>query len=591
VSARARGRPARLDFPLVGVLRKRGRFLVAEPLFGPTGSRVSVSGGGAGEGDLVMVGSGRDTPAGSRRQGTGGAKVLRKIGRPTVARDVVEGLMLDRGLRRSFPRRVDDEADSVQSEPESVEASRRDLRTLPTFTIDPDDARDFDDAVSAERLDDGSARVWVHIADVSAHVRPGGAIEKEALRRATSVYVPGAVEPMLPEVLSNHACSLRPGEDKLAVTVAMEVSGSEVTKAEFHRSVIRSDKRLTYGEVNAVFAGTSRAEEPWGEPLALAREVAAALAAKRVERGALEVDSTEPSVEFDQEGNVTGVHREAQTESHELIEHLMILANEQVAGYLADRRLPTLYRVHERPDPQAVELMVAQLASLDIPTPPLPRHMSPQQAADLAAECSRLAAAEARRSGRGRASFGSLVLRSLKQAYYSPKNLGHAGLASARYCHFTSPIRRYPDLVAHRALLAGLGLDSAAPRVHELDEVAIECSAREREAMKIERSADDVCMAFVLERELGEAGGGEPPAFEGEIVGLIAKGAFVRFGEEGFEGLLPARRLRDWYELNEEGTALIGQDSGRALRIGDPISVIVDRVDAPRGRVDLEPAA
>ena len=217
--------------------------------------------------------------------------------------------------------------------------------------------------------------------------------------------------------------------------------------------------------------------------------------------------------------------------------------------------------------------------------------MSPQQAADLAAEASRMAAAYVRSTGRGRFSFGSLVLRSLKQAYYTPRNLGHAGLASAHYTHFTSPIRRYPDLVVHRALLSSIGLDSTAPKAGELDEVGIEASAREREAMKIERSADDVCLAFLLERSSRRPEERSRPRFEGEIVGLVGKGAFIRFGEQGFEGFLPARSLRDWYTLNEEGTALIGEDSGRALRIGDPIAVAVDRVDAPRGRVDLVPAA
>jgi ribonuclease R len=583
VSVRAQGRPVRLDFPLVAVLGKRGRFLVAEPLFAPRGSRVAVSGGGGSEGDLVLVGAGKR-----------GARVLRRLGRPWVARDVVEGLMLDRGLRRSFPRRVEEEAgDRAASEQPDEEraAARLDLRELPTFTIDPDDARDFDDAVSAEEGDGGGIRVWVHIADVSAYARPGGAIDAEAGRRGTSVYVPGSVEPMLPEALSNRACSLRPGEDKLAVSVVMDMAGTDVRRVEFHRTVIRSDARLTYRQVDEVFAGRAWAEEPWGAPLARARVVAAALRERRDERGALEVSSVEPRFEFDSDGLVLGVVREEQTESHTLIEHLMILANEQVAGYLADRKLPTLYRVHEKPDPQAVEMMVAQLASLDIPTPALPEHMSPQQAADVAAEASRLAAAESRRSGRGRGSFGSLVLRALKQAYYAPRNLGHAGLASARYCHFTSPIRRYPDLVAHRALLSGLGLDDVAPRAHELDEVGIESSAREREAMKIERDADDVCFAFLLERVLDDAGGQDPPVFEGEIVGVVAKGAFVRFGEEGFEGFLPARRMRDWYTLNEEGTALLAEESGRALRIGDGISVVVDRVDAPRGRVDLSPGA
>ena len=297
--------------------------------------------------------------------------------------------------------------------------------------------------------------------------------------------------------------------------------------------------------------------------------------------------SAEPSFEFDEQGRVTGVHAEEQTESHGLIEQLMVLANEQVAGYLADRRLPTLYRVHEKPDPAAVAFMIEQLASLEVPTPPLPKQMSPQQAAEVAGEASRLAAEYARNSGRGRHAFGTLVLRSLKQALYTPKNLGHAGLASERYCHFTSPIRRYPDLVAHRALLQGLGIDDAALPAHELDEAGIVSSADERKAMEIERDADDVCLAFLLERELSEHDPAETPAFEGEVVGVIAAGAFVRFGDEGYEGMLPVRRLRGWWELNELGTALVVADSGRELRLGDPIEVSVSQIDAPRGRVDL----
>ncbi len=243
---------------------------------------------------------------------------------------------------------------------------------------------------------------------------------------------------------------------------------------------------------------------------------------------------------FDSDGHVTGVEHEAQTESHTLIEELMILANEQVAGYLADRKLPALYRVHEKPDPQSVETMVAQLASLDIPTPALPRNMSPQQAADIAAEASRLAAAEARRSDRGRDSFGSLVLRSLKQAYYTPRNLGHAGLASARYCHFTSPIRRYPDLVVHRALLSGLGIDSTAPRARELDEAGIEASAREREAMKIERDADDVCSGVPARAPAVRAAGRRPAGLRGRDRGRDSQGRVHPLRRRGLRGL-PAR--------------------------------------------------
>jgi ribonuclease R len=267
----------------------------------------------------------------------------------------------------------------------------------------------------------------------------------------------------------------------------------------------------------------------------------------------------------------------------------MVAANEQVAGYLADRKLPTLYRVHERPDPQAVSALAGQLESLGVPTPPLPEHMSPQQAADAAGEISRMVAAHVRRTGRGEAALTSLVLRSLKQAYYSPRNVGHAGLQSPRYCHFTSPIRRYPDLVAHRALLASLGSDAAAPRADELGEAGEHCSAREREAMQIERDADDVCMAFLLERRLHEEGWDLP--FDGEVVSLVGGGAFVRFGDEGFEGFLPARTLRgEWWELNEQATMLVGERSGRAIRLGDPVTVAVRRADPPRGRVDLVPA-
>ena len=236
----------RLDAPLVGVLERNGRFIVAEPLFG-SGPRAAVERGDADVGELVLVGPGKR-----------GARVLRRLGRPDVARDVLEGLMLDRDLRRSYPRAASKEAEGALAEPHDADG-RIDLTDLPTFTIDPDDAQDFDDAISARR-EDGHVRVWVHIADVSAYVRPGGAIDSEAYRRGTSTYVPGAVEPMLPEALSNRACSLRPGEDKLAVTVEMDVAGTDVQRVEFKRTLIRSDKRLTYGDVDEVFAGARQVQ-------------------------------------------------------------------------------------------------------------------------------------------------------------------------------------------------------------------------------------------------------------------------------------------------------------------------------------------
>jgi ribonuclease R len=564
--------------PVVCVLTKRGRLVVAEPLFEP-GDRISLPGKAQGDarlGDLVLVGGGKR-----------GARVVRRIGRPNVARDVLEALMLHDGLRRTFPRAVEEEAADAAATPLTPKG-RRDLRDLTTFTIDPIDARDFDDAISAGDEPGGRTRIWVHIADVAAYVPPEGVTESEAFRRGTSVYVPGAVEPMLPQALSNEACSLKPGVERLAVTVEMEMEGATVRSVAFHRSLIRSDARLNYEQVDAVFAGEAKAEEPWAGPLAIARRVAAALNEARLERGsALEVESTEPSFEFDDRGDIVAVHHDEQTESHRLIEHLMILANEQVAEHLAERKVPTLYRVHERPDPRAVEALVAKLEALDVPTPPVPKDMTPQQAADLVGAISRTVADYVRKTGRGRWVFPSLVLRALQKAYYSPKNLGHAGLASACYCHFTSPIRRYPDLVVHRGLLAALGLGEDPPRASEMEEAGAASSAAERSAMVVERQAQDVCFAFLLECRLRDD---HDQAFEGEITGVIGAGAFVRFGDEGFEGFLPRRRLRgDRWHLNETETALVGEHSGRAMRLGDPVTVQVDRVDAPRGRVDLIP--
>ncbi len=577
MSAPTRARAAAPE-PLVAVLAKRGRFLVAEPLF-ERGRQITLAGGrrpGAAVGDIVLLGFGKRGP-----------RVVRALGRPDRARDVLEALMLERGLRRAFPNQAEVEAATLSSERLAGEG-RRDFTDLPTFTIDPVTARDYDDAISAERVGD-LVRVFVHIADVSDYVRPGSALEREAFRRATSVYVPGTVEPMLPDALSSDACSLVAGERRRAVTVELELSGAEVRTARFHRSLIRSDATLTYGRVDRVFEGSERAVEPWATPLALARAAARALRERRERRGALAVESAEQVFEWDGEGNVVAVRSETQTESHSVIEQLMILANEQVAGALADARKPTLYRVHEAPDPQAVTYLADQLASLEVPTPPLPEHMAPQQASEAVGEISQLVRGHLERTGTGRRALGTLILRSLKQAYYSPRNVGHAGLGSARYCHFTSPIRRYPDLVAHRALLALVGADDVPPEPGELGDAGVHSSAAEREAMKIERDADDVCLSFLLERTLAEEGWER--SFDGEIVGLVGGGAFVSFGEQAFEGFLPVRTLgSDWWELNELGTALVGERSGSRVRLGDPIAVGVRRIDAPRGRVDLVPA-
>jgi ribonuclease R len=587
---RQQRRPAGETFT-VGVLAKRGRFTVAEPFFDARRSgqqQVIVDAGRLGRpGQLVLV------RAGGRTRGH--AKVAKVLGDPDVARDVIEALMHDRGLRRSFPAGVEraaKEAVERVSDDDPGAAGRHDLRRLATFTIDPASARDFDDAISAENIDPAHPdrwRVWVHIADVSAYVRPGSAIDREAYRRGTSVYVPGAVEPMLPEVLSNGACSLVPGQERLAVTVELDLHGADVTRTAFYRSRIRSDERLDYDRVDRIFAGEEEAAEPWAAPLAAARAAAAALRARREAAGALAVESSEPEFSFDRGGHVESSVGSVQTESHQLIEHLMIAANEAVARLLSEREIPALYRIHERPEPPAAERLLEQLESLGVPTPPAPENIPPAEAAGIIAAASQLVAEEIRRrDGAGRLGLTSLVLRSLKQAKYSPENKGHAGLHSTAYAHFTSPIRRYPDLICHRALLSAVGAGEEPPRANTLDEAAEWTSGRERDAMQIERAADDVARAFLLERSLFE--GTVPREHDGEVIGLVGAGAFISFGD-GYEGFLPARKLRsDWWELNEVGTILTGEDTGTAIRIGDTLPIVVRKVEAPRGRVELDVA-
>jgi ribonuclease R len=602
---------------------------------------------------------------GARRSGSGGgARVVWPPQQRESAREAIEQLMRDRGLARRFEQGVERAARAARERPRVAvgAAARRDLRELATFTIDPVAARDFDDAISAERHGSDPAHpaitVWVHIADVSAYVREGSPLDVEARERATSVYVPGAVEPMLPEALSSDACSLLPGKDRAAVTVELELHGAEVRRTAFYRSRIRSDERLDYDRVDAIFAGREAAREPWAQPLAAAREASAALAQERLRHGgALTLESEEPEFDFDEHGEVSDIKGRVQTESHRLIEHLMIAANEAVAQELQRKQAPCLYRVHERPQAASVERLVEQLASLGVATPALGAQMSPAQAAELVAEASRLVEAHVQRTiararggdaaatpTGGRQALTGLVLRSLQQASYSPRNLGHAGLGSACYCHFTSPIRRYPDLVCHRALLATLGGPERAPRAERLAELGEWTSQREREAMQLERDGDDVARCFALERQLLEQG--LEQTFQGEVVGLIGAGAFVAFGRpagvepsEGgyrYEGMLPVRRLaatmaarapkegedgapapeggaglgavrssdprarphrslrgnggasREWWELNEQGTILRGERSGMTLRLADPITVRVGRVDPRRGRVDLD---
>jgi ribonuclease R len=554
---------------LVAELARRGKLLVGEPFF-EGGVPVTVDrkgSGGASVGDLVVL-----------RLGRGRAKVEAELGRPDDVRAVLEGLLWHEGVRLPHA--------PVPPPPEALEADRTDLRDLFTFTIDPDEAKDFDDALSFRRDGDG-IRAWVHIADVSAYVPVGSPLDGDAAERAFSCYVPGKVEPMLPEQLSADLCSLRPHQDRRCVTVELLFdAGLEPGEPSFYRSVIRSRERLTYSHAQAILAGVERAADDVTEALRLAERVAIELRQRRYKRGALRIEAGETAFAFDDEGGVERAWIEAEPLAHSLVEEMMILANEAVAGLLGGRKREALYRVHERPDPQSVELLLAKLTELEVPTPPVPEHLTPGEAAKLAAGVSEKVAEYTEQSGRGGEAFPSLVLRALKQARYDPRNLGHSGLASRAYCHFTSPIRRYPDLVVHRALLRELGA-ADDPLPEELEDLAEWTSGRERELSGIEYQADEICLAWLLERRLFEEGWDSE--FDGEIVGAIGSGIFVRFGSV-FEGYVPARRLPgDYFELNPLATALVGRRSGFAYRLGDGIRVRVERIEKPGGRVSLEP--
>ncbi len=532
---------------------------------------------GSGEarpGDLAVV-----------RPGRGRARLEQVLGPASAIGTVLEGLLVQEGeLPGALSESDRSEGLTLTDGRSGQVVDRVDLRGELAFTIDPETAKDFDDALTLH-----PDRVLVHIADVAWFVPAGTALDRSAAERALSVYVPGLVAPMLPPELSDDACSLRPHVDRLCVTVELSLdSDLRVGEARFYRSVIRSSERLTYSRAEAILAGRERAEPELAEALRLAERVTTMIRERRFARGALEIETGEVAFAFDGEGGVADAWRESEPHAHMLVEELMILANEAVAALLAGRRREALFRVHERPEPQSVELLLARLADLEVPTPPAPERMGPAEAAALAAAAGEMVTEYTRRSGRGRDAFPALVLQSLKQARYDPRNLGHSGLASAAYCHFTSPIRRYPDLVCHRALLRELGAwDEPLPE--DLSEQAEHASVRERHAAQIEYRADELCLAWLLEKRLYERGWDEP--FEGEIVGLIPSGLFARFGDV-FEGFVPARRLSgDYFELNALGTALVGRRGGRRYRLGDSVDVRVQEIRRTEGKVELVPAA
>ena len=358
---------------------------------------------------------------------------------------------------------------------------------------------------------------------------------------------------MLPGLLSSNVCSLQPGVDRKAVTVEMELDdGGRVRHARFYCSLIRSDRRMDYEGLEEVFQGGRRSDAELGAALALGRPLAQRLRQNRLDRGSLRITSTEPEFHWGADGEVVAAHPSEELESHHFIEEYMILANEQVAGHLEREHVPTVYRVHEPPDPFRVDYLFDLLSSLDVPTPVFDAlAATPHEVRRAVNEAIDLIDSIVLK-GRGRAALEQQVLRAQSRAVYHTRNLGHFGLASTTYCHFTSPIRRYPDLLVHRGLLGRLGL-GPEPATSTLEEWAEHCSRMEREAAKVELKADDIALAHLLRRRLGEDGWDQ--VFHGQILSFVRSGAFVLF-DRLFQGFLPARELPgDYYELDEIGRA------------------------------------
>ncbi len=525
-------------------------------------------------------------------------RVIEVLGRREDFGVDVEIVIRKHHIPHRFPPEVLEQAQGIPNVISRAElAARRDFRSLDVVTIDGETARDFDDAVWVDRIENGNFLLHVHIADVSHYVRPGTPIDCEAALRGTSVYFPDRAVPMLPLELSTDICSLAPHVDRLVMSVLLEIDPhGDVVSTEFVRGVIRSAERMTYTNVHLILEGDAGLREryaPLVERFELMRELAMILNRKRMQRGSIDFDLPEPLIEFDEFGEMVGIRRSPRNIAHRIIEEFMLVANEAVAAHLLGAAVASLYRVHEAPDPNKVlefEEMAAQFGvSLGLQPVRARRFPNLVRTSDgrkirkdiiLEGEGLRVSSRDYQKLIRrieGKPEeriLHYLMLRSLKQARYSEENLGHFALAAPVYTHFTSPIRRYPDLVVHR-ILGGL-LDESPPELdaERLAKIARACSETERRAAEAERELVEWKKLNFMAERLGD----EFPAL---IIHTTKFGFFVELEELFVEGFVPLETLAgDRFGYHETSRAIVGARTRKRYGIGDRIRVRLDRVDA-----------
>ena len=510
------------------------------------------------------------------------ASVKKVFGSGRTARVCADAIVEQYGIPHVFPQEVLDEAERVGNEPISDEeyAKRLDLRGEPIFTIDSKDAKDLDDAISVKRTDFGYT-LGVHIADVSHYVKEGSAIDEEAINRGTSVYFADRVIPMLPEVLSNGACSLNAGTDKLAFSALIELDKEgHITKYDFKKTIINSKVRGVYSEVNEILDGTASEEilnkyAPVMESLMSAKELADILKANSVARGTMELDSGESKFILDENGICIDIMPRVSGEAEQLIEQMMVTANIAAAKFSLDHKLPFLYRVHGTPDPKRVEELVTLLQLVGVPCKEIVKPNPETQ--DFAAILDRV------RGLPCETLVSQRLLRTMEKARYSTEETGHFGLALSDYSHYTSPIRRYPDTSIHRVLSAfveGMPAEEVRRRYAQFCETsATESSRNEIRALIAERDAEDCYMAEYMSQHIGEH-------FEGTVSGVTMRGVFVRL-ENSVEGFVSLDAF-EGEDFVYDG--LITQRSPkRELTIGTPLPIIVASAYVATGKVDFVP--